>query len=221
MAGAGNGNRSTQEGVALGVIILSGLGISIVAIIAIWAGTYATSPDNRNLIMTVFNTLIPMFGTWVGTVIAFYFSCENFATAAQTTRELVGQLGDERLRQIPVKNVWIPVAAIEAITVDVGREGTVAFADVRAKLSGKVSRIPVWDQNKVVRYVIHESMIYKFLAERPPAAGAPAPRPSARSSAPRPCGGSSGPNFAGLPQFCGRWNHNGNDRISDCLGFGR
>ena len=40
MAGAGNGNRSTQEGVALGVIILSGLGISIVAIIAIWAGTY-------------------------------------------------------------------------------------------------------------------------------------------------------------------------------------
>jgi hypothetical protein len=36
---------------------------------------------------------------------------------------------------------------------------------VRAKLSTKVTRIPVWTDSKVVQYVIHESMIYKYLAE--------------------------------------------------------
>jgi hypothetical protein len=56
---------TTREKVALGVIILSGVGISLVAIIAISVGTYATTDANRNLVMTVFNTLTPMFGTWV------------------------------------------------------------------------------------------------------------------------------------------------------------
>lgn len=172
MAGESNGALTTREGVALWVIILSGVGISVIAIVAIWVGSQAAEP-NRNLVMTVFNTLVPMFGTWVGTVIAFYFSRENFATAAKATRELVGQLGDDRLRQIAVKDVWIPSAAIDAVTVAAGQENTIQFANVRGKLSSKVSRIPVWDQNKVVRYVIHESMIYKFLAEQVAATPAP------------------------------------------------
>ena len=158
-------NPSKRESVALWIIIFSGLGITLVAIAAIWIGTLATTDQSRTLVMSVFNTLVPIFGTWVGTVTAFYFSRENFATAARATRELVSQLGDDRLRQIAVKDAWIPVAAIDAITVAAGQEASVEFAAVRARLSSKVSRVPVWNDNKVVRFVIHESMIYKFLAE--------------------------------------------------------
>jgi hypothetical protein len=165
LAEENNGSLTGRETVALWVIILSGAGISLVAIVAIWVGTQATG-DNRNLVMTVFNALIPMFGTWVGTVIAFYFSRENFATAAKATRELVSQLGDDALKQISVKDAWIPVTAIEAVTVDDAKEDTVLVSDIHAKLSSKVSRVPVWNQNKVGRYVIHESMIYKFMAEQ-------------------------------------------------------
>jgi hypothetical protein len=190
MTAQSNGELSSREKVALGVIILSGAGIAVVAVVAIWAGTYATTDPNRNLVMTVFNTLIPMFGTWVGTVIAFYFSRENFATATTATRELVSQFGDDRLRQIAVKDAWIPVDAIEAVTVGARAENTISFDEVKAKLSGRVSRIPVWDQNKVVRYVIHESMIYRFLAAPPaappPAAPTPAGAPPAAPPPPAP-----------------------------------
>jgi hypothetical protein len=74
-------------------------------------------------------------------------------------------LGDDRLKQMAVKDAWIPVTAIDAVTVDPGQENTIKASDIRKKLSNKVTRVPVWNSAKVVRYVIHESMIYKFLAD--------------------------------------------------------
>ena len=41
----------------------------------------------------------------------------------------------------------------------------VPFGDVRAKLSVKVSRVPVWDDQRRVQYVIHQSMIDELVAE--------------------------------------------------------
>jgi hypothetical protein len=78
----------------------------------------------------------------------------------------MNQIAGDRLKAIPVKDVWIPVGAIEAVTIPAGQsDADITFEAVRAKLSTKVTRIPVWTDNKVVRYVIHESMIYKYLAE--------------------------------------------------------
>jgi hypothetical protein len=165
--GSADGMFSNREKIALGLIISSGVGIAVVSIVAILAGIYIGDEARRTFVMAIFNTLTPLFGTWVGTVIAFYFSRENFATAAQATRELVGQLGDDRLRQLSVKAAWIEAAAIEAVPIPAGKtEKDVAFADIRAKLSTKVSRVPIWNTNRVILYIIHESMIYKYLAEQ-------------------------------------------------------
>lgn len=160
-----NGKLTTREQVALGVIIFCGVGIVITVVSAIWAGTYASSLDNRYVILMVFSALIPLFGTCAGAAIAFYFLHESSTAAANATREFMSQLGDDRLRTIAIGDVGTPL--IEAITVAAGQEATIPFADVKAKLSGGVSRIPVWDANMVVRYVIHESMIYKYWAEKP------------------------------------------------------
>ncbi|MFI5395557.1 MAG: hypothetical protein ACHQ9S_08490 [Candidatus Binatia bacterium] len=160
---------SRREKIALGVIIISGVGIALVSTVAIGAGIYFSAAEDprRTFVMGIFNTLIPLFGTWVGTVIAFYFSRENFATAAQATRELVSQLGDDRLRQISVKDAWIEAAAIEAVPIPTNKtENDIVFDDVRKKLSTKVTRVPVWNADKVIRYIIHESMIYKYLADQ-------------------------------------------------------
>jgi hypothetical protein len=144
--------------VALGVIMFCGVGILVTVVSAIWAGTYASSLDNRYVVLTVFSALIPMFGTCAGAAIAFYFSQEGFAAAA--SRELL-------LRKASVADVGIAVDQIEAMTVAIGDEPSVRFASVKAMLRRGVSRIPVWDKSGMVRYVIHESMIYKYLAENP------------------------------------------------------
>lgn len=149
------------------VVFWSGIGIAIISVSVVFAASFATNVDKPTL-TTVFNTLIPLFGTWVGTVLAFYFSGKNYEAAAKATRELVGQLGDERLKQIPVTDAWIPVGSIKAVTVAAGNEATVNVqTDLVPMLTGVVTRIPVWNAGKVVRYVIHQSMIYRYLATLP------------------------------------------------------
>jgi hypothetical protein len=154
------------------VIFWSGLGITLTsialivgAVIAQFAASGSTSGDLKEVTTTIFHTLIPLFGTWVGTVLAYYFSGKNFADAHDRTLDLMSQIAGDRLKAIPVKDVWIPVAAIEAVTILAGQsEADISFEDIRTKLSTKVTRIPVWNENKAVLYVIHESMVYKYLA---------------------------------------------------------
>jgi hypothetical protein len=157
---------STREQIALWVIIIAGVGIVLVAIFVPWIGTNATTDQNRFLVLTVFNALIPLFGTWVGTVIAFYFSRENFSAAAQSTRELIQQFGDERLRQIPVDRVWTSAATIEKITLGQGEtDANVEVRRIRGLLSDRVTRVPIFEQTGAAKYVIHQSMIFKFIAD--------------------------------------------------------
>src|SRR6185437_8623600 len=101
----------------------------------------------QDIAKTVFNTLIPMFGTWVGTVIAFYFARENYETAAKATKDLVGQLGDDRLKQIPVKDAWIAVNAISGLEYAPGSEAAVKFTDIEDLLTSQVSRVPAWTKD--------------------------------------------------------------------------
>lgn len=143
MSDQDNQISTARERVALWVIIPAVIGILTVPAIAIWIGAVAKDNDHRNLVMNVFNSLIPLFGTWVGMVIAFHFSHENFTAAAKTTSELVARLGQCRSRPVPIQDVWMPVSAIDAITVETDQESAIEFSSVRAKLSGKVSRVPV------------------------------------------------------------------------------
>ena len=166
-------NARGRDDIAEKVIMWAGVGILIVSVVVIGSavvpyfgkGAPADDKEVRGLTLTVFSTLVPMFGTWVGTVIAFYFARENYEVAAKSTRELVGQLGDDRLKQIPVRQVWIPVDQIVAKTIAANEtEANVLIGDLKDMLNDKVSRVPVWDANKVIKYLLHESLIYKYLA---------------------------------------------------------
>jgi hypothetical protein len=161
-----NNALTTREWVALGVLIIAGFGIALVATISLLLGTQVTTDQNRFLVLTVFNTLIPLFGTWVGTVIAFYFSRENFSAAAQSTRELIQQFGDDRLRQTPVDRAWTPASAIRGVTLSQGQsDANVTVQQLQGLLTDTVTRVPVFENTGAIRYVIHQSMIYKFIAD--------------------------------------------------------
>lgn len=165
--GRTNGNGAGRDQLAGQVVFWSGLGIATISVAVVAAVALRGDPKNiETTLTTVFNTLVPLFGTWVGTVLAFYFSSKNYEAAAKATKDLVGQLGDDRLKQIPIKDAWIPASGISGLPVDDGKESTVDFVkDVEGLLNTQISRVPVWDANKVVRYVLHESMVYRFLAK--------------------------------------------------------
>ena len=86
-----NPKTETRSTLAIYITFISVLGITTLSIVVIIL--------NKNFTETVFSSVLPLFGTWVGTVLAFYFSRENFETAATRTQELVERLSpEERLR---------------------------------------------------------------------------------------------------------------------------
>ncbi|MBV7336890.1 hypothetical protein KFU94_53410 [Chloroflexi bacterium TSY] len=92
---------------AFGITIAAVIGIIILSTTIIAAASEGMSSDAAQHVL---NTVLPLFGTWVGTVLAYYFSRENFDAATASTQRLVRQLSpEERLRSIPVSEVTIKI----------------------------------------------------------------------------------------------------------------
>ena len=106
----------------------------------------------------MFGSVLPLFGTWVGTILAFYFARENFAAATESTLRLTGQLTPET----PVSDAMIPRAAmvVHQLTVGEGEADVRLRALVDKMQSTGFKRIPEYE-HRMARPcgVIHESLI--------------------------------------------------------------
>jgi hypothetical protein len=55
---------------------------------------------------------------------------------------------------------------VVALTIPAGKDDKdVLFKDVQARLSKKATRVPVLTDQGAVKYIVHQSLIYRFLAE--------------------------------------------------------
>ena len=136
----------------------------------------------------VFNALLPVFGTWVGTLLAFYFSRENFEAASRSVIASAAQTaagGPERLQSTLAASKMKPLD--EMVTLPGNLVGT---ADSAIRLDALVAhmeasgkdRLPIFRGNAAAgpgKCVVHRSTIEKFTAEsvrkfraEPPAAPA-------------------------------------------------
>ncbi len=141
--------------------------ISLAVIVAAALG----SPETGKASEKVFSAVFPLFGTWVGTVLAFFFSRQNFESANQSMQGVVDRLSpDDRLRATPVKDAMISRDKMVVVTVTGDDDGTVSVADLRSKLTATVTRVPVLNDNGTARYIVHESVIYRYIADHPPTA---------------------------------------------------
>ncbi|MBV9250851.1 MAG: hypothetical protein JO227_16575 [Acetobacteraceae bacterium] len=73
-------------GIGSAAIIVMALGLIIA--FAVLANQKVGGIDNKidTLLTGVFSAVLPIFATWVGTVIAFYFTTANFKQAADIAR---------------------------------------------------------------------------------------------------------------------------------------
>jgi hypothetical protein len=148
---------STRRWLAVGIVGASILGIVAISAIAIALAGGSRAETSR----LVFSSVLPLLGTWVGTVLAFYFARENLQAATESTLRLAG-----RETATPVTQVMIREAAFVAYDLAAGdRMEAVPLSAVREKMQAlepPARRLPIRDASGAVVYVIHDSTLTAF-----------------------------------------------------------
>lgn len=154
-----------QERLAVWVVV-SGIAISglcaITAIVAVGFQSTTGMVQVAQAARDILTILLPVIGTWIGTVLAFYFGKENFEAGARETRLTLGQRLDSK-----AMDAAIPVDKIKSIDV---ADDAAAKAlpldkiDTHLKTIG-FARTPIFTTSKVPLYVVHRQPLDSFVAQ--------------------------------------------------------
>jgi len=131
----------------------------ITLFIAVYSLTWGRYDEDLKDIVT--KTLIPLWGTWIGTVLAFYFGKDNFDAASKSYQDTIDKLTseDEKLEKIKVADCMIKTG-IWCSSLKEIEEKEIS----KILKENKEGRFIIVDDNKVVQHVIHRSIIERFIA---------------------------------------------------------
>ena len=133
-------------------------------LLAAYLGYSGSSGHSRR---EIFTTLVPLFSTWVGTILAFYFSRENFESARNAVDRAIEKLTpDEKLQKTSVSQVMKLRNAMKGLPISASRtEKDIKVSELRALAEQGFSRVIIFGENDSVKYVIPESALNKFIAD--------------------------------------------------------
>lgn len=150
------------------------------AIVAKWPDADVNFSDAPISPEVVFTTVTTLAGTWVGTLMAFYFGRANAESASAYTIRAVGQASGDPGRQAraPVSSIMIAAGSIQALRLGTKSPADVPLSDIIAVIRNNriVTRVPVLQASGAVLCVIHDSLIYQYsyiAAQGGPAARGP------------------------------------------------
>ncbi len=113
----------------------------------------------------VAQTLLPLWGTWIGTILAFYFSRENFEAATQSYQNIIRSMKpEEKIASIPAKEAMLPLEKIVYLEYEetLARSLSDILADERFK---DYNRYVILNKDKSLKYMIHRTTFFRFVAE--------------------------------------------------------
>src|SRR5262245_28929682 len=88
--GTSDGEAVFRAKLGLYLVIGSSAGVLLLGMIVIIAsGFKGGAADIKDTAQLIFTGLLPLLGTWVGTILAFYYSKENFESASRGTLDIV------------------------------------------------------------------------------------------------------------------------------------
>ena len=149
--------------------------LGIVVLIA----AYRLGPmEFRDASQLLLSSLLPLLGTWVGTVLAFYFTKENFEAASKGTLDLVRGIS-EKLSKTRVADKMMPRSAIIAESVPADKKlGDLAIKAIEDRFTvigangRRISRLLIVNQADACLAILHRSILSEMLAaglrEKPP-----------------------------------------------------
>ena len=122
------------------------------------------SKDSSVSSETIFTAVIGLVGTWVGTILAFYFSKDNFEAANKATQDLVSQItGEQKLKSIPVEDAMIRMEKAHYYKLEAG-EDTLTLSTLIGEFK-TFNRLPILSSGLLPLYIIHKSVITRFISE--------------------------------------------------------
>ncbi|MBM4276620.1 MAG: hypothetical protein FJ130_01905 [Deltaproteobacteria bacterium] len=127
-----------------------------------------TMNKNLDTAQYVFGAMLPLLGTWVGTVLAYYFARENFESASRSVREMAKQLTPmEKLKSITIKDVMIIIGKAVTLELQKPEKDIKLKADIIDAILGKENkeRLPILDTEGRIKYMAHRSLIDKFIVQ--------------------------------------------------------
>lgn len=117
----------------------------------------------------VLNILLPVVGTWIGTVLAFYFTKENFEAASKSMTELTKHVtSGNRMGSFKATDKMIHASSMVSLKITFNGDDP----DTALKLHDALvliektqkTRLPVIDENSnAVRYVVHKSLFDEYI----------------------------------------------------------
>jgi hypothetical protein len=138
------------------------VGVAVVGITVLAVAVVIVDSSNAQ---HVFNILVPVVASWVGTALAFYFGRENYESANREMRQLVRDLTPDERAKEPVTSIMRIAANLTSMTLtDATGPEVVTLQDLKARYVGQVSRLPVLDADGRLRYMIHQSRVDQYLA---------------------------------------------------------
>jgi hypothetical protein len=154
-------DRNVRDLLGVGIPIVAVIAISILAGIAVF-----TAKDDQRSATTqsMFNAILPLFGAWVGTVIAFYFAKDNLAAATESTARLTGLLD----KNLSAGDKMLPLSAIIRQKVDDDAAArALKLTDLASAMkSADKHRLPIVTQKEQVLYLVPLSTINDFIAQK-------------------------------------------------------
>jgi hypothetical protein len=146
--------KEPRNTVAMFTLIFSGSAIVALAAIGIIA-------SNGKDTMTVFNICLPVFASWVGTILAFYFGKANFESANAQVNKLISQrFSQEDLNKTPLKIIMKPFIDMTCFKMPVGKsEKDFQLKELNDMMNADKNRLPVITSDNRPVYMIHLSTI--------------------------------------------------------------
>lgn len=137
------------------IIMVGAVGIAIMAIVAMVLVYYSEEDSQTStLTMSIFTAVLPVFATWVSTVIASYFSSETYRQAADAVRQGSG----EPVEDLPITTRMVPVEKVTSLTLgkdDVPAEAAaVPMERVRKLFSNTITRVVIFDAKGSPVYIL-------------------------------------------------------------------
>lgn len=138
----------------------------IIAIIVIIDQFYGRRDVNEDSGLNfISKTLLPLWATWIGTVLAFYFGKANFDSATKSYESIIHNLSpDEKLAKMPVSKVMIPFEKMVIMNLESSMSLTLQniLDDESFKLYNRYAFI---GEKQVLKYIIHRRNFHQYLAE--------------------------------------------------------
>jgi len=154
------------------VVLVSVLGVVGLGLAALLAKSSTEPLFDR--IKYVSATILPLLASWVGTILAFYFSKENLAAATQSVTELSKTLSSlDKLKSFPVSQKMRPFSAITFEQIDAGNEDKENLIALLKKFA-RFERIIILDSHNVVRLLVYRSIVERYISQVATGASAPA-----------------------------------------------